>query len=156
MSHMMRERWKDPEYRKKVTERSGLNATKWNKPEKQVRKWLKQLNLYKTGDSSGTPGFVPHAWLPTKGAGWSANGDFVDYNNQQVIHVDGVYYHNNPERFPIVVERDRKLDRWCANHSWQWIRLSDTDIWRRPNWCKNMIRRLVAGYIVPAVPRKVA
>jgi len=147
-SKQLKEQNKDPEFCKKKMDAMlrTPNAKKWYKEEKIVRGWLKDMGLYETGSRSrGLPGFLHHRVFWTGKFHFQA--DFADFNNQQIIHVDGVYWHSRLES----VRRDRRVDRWCANHGWQWIRLTDIDINNRLKWCRNMIRRLVRGDIVPMV-----
>jgi len=154
-SRRLKKVWKDPEYRRKMSKMSSDNmtirwqnpdfrkamkplATKWTKPEKEVMGWLKKMGLYRTGKGS-SPGFLPHRWLPTKG--FTANADFVDYNHRLIIHVDGCYWHGIKK----VASRDERLDSWCSENGWRFVRLTDLDIAKKPKTCRNKIRRLLRG-----------
>jgi G:T-mismatch repair DNA endonuclease (very short patch repair protein) len=153
-SKEMKRKWKDPEYKAKMSEQSQKLwedpehqermkpiVARWTKPEKVVRGWLKKMGLYKTGHDGGV-GFLPHRWLPTRGAGFSANGDFVDYNHKLIIHVDGDYWHSRPE----VVEQDRRLDAWCDANGWAHMRLTESGIYKHPIRFQKAIRSFVLSH----------
>lgn len=132
-------RWLDPKYQKLM----APHVSKWTTEERIVRGWLKQLAAYQTGTKT-TIGFLPHRWLPTAGAKFSANGDFVDYNHRCVIHVDGTYWHQNERRFPDTIKRDLRTDLWCQNNSWNFLRLTDTEIHEDPT-CFDRLKRFIAS-----------
>lgn len=137
--------WQNADYRSKQEH----SWSTWTQPERIVRGWLCEMGYYQT--KSGV-GFVPHAWLPMKGSGFSANGDFVDYRNRVVLHVDGPH-HYNPDHFRYargrlsfeqVQRKDRAVDKWCTDNGWDFLRLTDVDIGRKPKRCQRLIRELVA------------
>lgn len=132
------EMWERDDYRKQM-----LRVHKWTKPEKVVRGWLQEEGWYMSGHD-GRIGFLPHRWLPLKGAGFSSNGDFVDYNNRLIIHVDG--WHHRAKEW--VKQHDRKTDAWCPANDWLFLRLTDIDIDRRPDWCKDQIRALISSSLL--------
>jgi len=134
----MQMRWLDPAYREKM----HPHVSKWTSEERIVRDWLVQLSVYQAGTSSQI-GFLPHRWLPTSGAGFSANGDFVDYNHRLVIHVDGEFWHHNPSRFPETLVRDARLDAWCRERGWGFLRLTDVEVRQEPNECRRRIREFI-------------
>jgi hypothetical protein len=147
-SQEMKRKWKNPEYREKMSEQSQKMwedpehqermkpiVARWTKPEKIVRGWLQKLGLYKTGHDGGV-GFLPHRWLPTRGAGFSANGDFVDYNHKLILHVDGDYWHSLPD----VIEQDRRLDAWCDTKGWRYLRLTESEIYKQSAHFQQTIR----------------
>lgn len=141
-SSRLKTMWTDQEYRKRFTT-INLSATKWHKEEIIVMEWLKDLGLYETGSSETMAiGFLPHAWLPTNG--FSANGDFVDYNNKLIIQVDGEYWHKNEARFPEIASKDNRLNEWCRTNGWSILRLSDAEIKSSPESCIEKIKKLIA------------
>jgi hypothetical protein len=95
---------------------------------------------------------VSRSWLPTRGLGFSANADFVDHNSGLIIHVDSpAHYATWHPGYRIRTDKDRKLDAWCAENGWLFLRLTDTDTQNRPNMCQGLIRLLVQGRIVPLI-----
>lgn len=116
-------RWLDPKFQ----QRMQPSVAKWTTEERIVCDWLRRLNAYQVHDAT-SPSFLPHRWLPTRAAGFAANGDFVDYTRKLVVHVDGEHWHNNPKEYPENIERDRRLDDWCAHNGWKFLRLSDIEI----------------------------
>lgn len=146
MSETNKRRWADDYesmYEMVVNNISSV-PFKWTKPEKVVRRILKKEGVYKTGSKTKSIlGFLPHGWLPTKGTGFSANADFVDYNNKLILMVDGNYWHD-PIKNPSVHAKDKKVNKWCKKHGWVVLRISDLDlIGERKKLAKKLIRRLI-------------
>jgi hypothetical protein len=142
----MRKRWRDPDYVQKIkdanadTRRGQPSAYRWTEPERIVRGWLEAYGLYETAYGYG---FVAHGWLPV--TGFAANADFVDYRHQKVIHVDGSYWHGANQ--PTQVRHDRRLDAWCMENGWSFVRLDEQHIRRHPIECQALVFKLLQpGY----------
>jgi len=67
-------------------------------------------------------------------------GDFADFVQRLVLHVDGVYWH----RIPANEERDQRNNQWCDENDWLYLRITDVDIKERPRWCRSQILELVS------------
>lgn len=126
--------WEDPEFRRLMDPK----VSTWTKPEKKVRSWLRSLGSYRNNKRVGVS-FLPHRWLPTKGAGFRFNGDFVDYAYRCVIHVDGWHHRNKP----VVAARDKKHDSWCEENDWLFLRLTDEEILKHPCRAKRKVQRFI-------------
>ena len=142
-SERKRRNWKDPKYRAAVLPNFEKcpHAASWTKPERKIRSILRQLGVYQKKEGIG---FLPHRWLPTAGAGFHANGDFVDYRNKLVIHVDGIYWHGRAG----ALSRDGRLNQWCLNNGWRFLRLTDDTIERKPKLCRRVVHKFLTGKIV--------
>jgi hypothetical protein len=124
--------------RERIFEAKAHTGNRWTKPEIAIRDLLERLGLYKTG-STGKVGFIPHQWFNTEG--FSFNADFADRNNRLIIHVDGLYWH----ALPGAHERDRRVDRWCCENGWRFVRITDREIKKTPNACLVKVQDLVAS-----------
>jgi len=130
--------WKDPEHRLRMKE---VSVDRWTKPEQTLRDILRSLECYRESLDDPRYGFVAHGWIPTAGAGFSANADFIDYRRRRIIHVDGVYWHSKPE----MKVRDQRLDRWCDANDWAYVRITDADLKHR----RAQVEQLVADFVLP-------
>mgnify|MGYP002260318796 CR=1 FL=1 len=129
MSAQAKKLWQDPVHQ----ERMRKHMFRWTRPEKIVRRWLKQLGLYYTVGG----GFKAHHWH------YGINVDFSDSRLKIALHVDGDFWHN-PERFPERAQRDKDSDKKLRRLGWRVVRLWESDIHHKPKTCKSRILRVVA------------
>ncbi len=67
-----------------------------------------------------------------------------------VVQIDGDYWHGNQIRFPTLTDRqirqqskDRSVDAYLTKAGCKVIRLWESDIRNRPDWCINQIRTFI-------------